>query len=136
MTTTTTALLDRPEREGRRPRVLVVEDTATVRRLLAEVLGLDGVEVTAVADGLAALAAYPGVRPDLVLTDVDMPQLDGLSLTRALRSRGVDVPVVVLTGRDDAATRRAAVEAGADAFLAKPFGLAELRETVWSRLTA
>jgi CheY-like chemotaxis protein len=133
---TATALLDPSVPADRPPRVLVVEDTATVRRLLAEVLGLDGVEVTAVGDGRAALAAFPVVRPDLVLTDVEMPVLDGLSLTRELRDRGADVPVVVLTGRDDPATRRAAAEAGADAFLAKPFGLAELRETVWERLPA
>jgi two-component system response regulator MprA len=127
-------LLDPPT--GPRRRILVVEDTASVRRLLVDVLGFDEFDVTAAPDGLAALAAYPAVRPDLVLTDVEMPGLDGLGLTRELRGRGDTVPVVVVTGRDDPDTRRAAAAAGADAFLAKPFGLVELRDCVWGLVDA
>jgi len=125
---TTTDLLDRP-------RVLIAEDTPPVRRLLTDVLAADGIEVTAVADGRAALAAYPVVRPDLVLTDIEMPLLDGLALVRELRERGETVPVVVVTGRDDAATRRAVADTGAR-FLLKPFGLAELGSCVRGALAA
>jgi DNA-binding response OmpR family regulator len=126
--TLATDLLDRPTGGG--PRVLVAEDTDPVRKLLTDVLRAEGLEVTAVADGVAALAAYPAVAPDLVLTDLEMPGLGGLGLIRVLRGRGETVPVVVVTGRDDPGTRRAVVDAGADRLLLKPFGLTELGECV------
>ncbi|GAA1840654.1 hypothetical protein GCM10009836_19990 [Pseudonocardia ailaonensis] len=128
MTTTATDLLDRPVRA--RPRVLLAEDAPSLRRLLTDALQAAGMDVTAVENGRAALAAHPAVRPDLVVTDLEMPQLDGLGLTRELRGRGETVPVVVVTGRDDPDTRAAAAAAGADRFLPKPFGLAELGECV------
>jgi two-component system OmpR family response regulator len=76
------------------------------------------------------LNAYPEVRPDLVLTDLQMPRLDGFGLVRALRERGERVPVILLTARDDALTRRTAAAVGVDGLLLKPFGLTELAARV------
>ena len=83
-----------------------------------------------VADDVPVLNAYPEVRPDLVLTDLQMPWLDGFGLVRALRERGERVPVILLTARDDALTRRTAAAVGVDGLLLKPFGLTELAARV------
>jgi DNA-binding response OmpR family regulator len=130
--TVTTDLADRPTPgTGRaRPHLLVADDVPVLRRLLAEALGTEGFHVTAVADGIAALNAYDLVRPDLVLTDLQMPRLDGFGLVRALREHGEQVPIVMLTARDDAATRRTAFAVGVDDLVLKPFGLAELAARV------
>ncbi|MCW0216065.1 MAG: response regulator [Pseudonocardia sp.] len=125
--TVTTDVLDHAEPTGRlRPHLLVADDVPVLRKLIAEALGTRGFDVTAVADGLAALNAYGAIRPDLVLTDLQMPRLDGFGLARALRGRGERVPILMLTARDDTATRRTAVAVGVDDLLIKPFGLAEL----------
>jgi DNA-binding response OmpR family regulator len=126
--TVTTDLADRPAPgTGRtRPHLLVADDVPVLRRLLAEALGTEGFDITAVPDGMAALNAYPEVRPDLVLTDLQMPRLDGFGLVRALRERGERVPVLMLTARDDALTRRTAAAVGVDELLPEPFGLTEL----------
>jgi signal transduction histidine kinase len=110
-----------------RPRVLVAEDNADMRQYLAEVLGRDYV-VQAVADGREALAAIPAFRPDLVLSDVVMPGLDGLALVSALRSEPATrtTPAILITARagDDAVLE--GLTAGADDYVVKPFSSREL----------
>jgi two-component system, OmpR family, response regulator MprA len=108
------------------PRVLVVEDDKAVRESLRRSLEFNGYEVATAGDGAEALAGIARVRPDVVLMDVMMPRLGGLEATRALRTAGNDVPILVLTARDAVGDRVEGLDAGADDYLTKPFALAEL----------
>jgi DNA-binding response OmpR family regulator len=119
-----------PDRPDPARRVLLVEDTASVRRAVALALTTSGFDVTAVADGAQALAVFDAVRPAVLVTDLTMPGMDGFELVRTLRVRQVGVPVLVISARDSAQDRAAALAAGCDSYLVKPFGLAELRERV------
>jgi len=128
---TATSTLDRPAgTSDRRVRVLLVEDTDAVRRAVALGLRSSGFEVTAVRGAEDALAVYSAVHPEVIITDLAMPGMDGFELIATLRVRGVDVPVLVITARDSARDRAAASAAGADGYLLKPFGLKELCSTV------
>jgi len=109
-----------------RPRVLVVDDDRAVRDSLRRSLEFNGYDVALAGDGAEALASISGVRPDAVVMDVMMPRLDGLEATRALRTAGHDVPILVLTARDAVGDRVEGLDAGADDYLTKPFALAEL----------
>ena len=101
--------------------VLVVDDTAVVRELERSILEGAGYRVRTAADGRLALAALADAPADLVVTDVEMPNCDGLELTRAIRARPglAGLPVVVVTSRASETDRRRAMEAGADAYLVK-----------------
>jgi two-component system response regulator MprA len=109
-----------------RPRVLVAEDDRSVRESLVLALELEGYEVDAVGDGEKALAAVLEAEPDVVVLDVMMPFLDGLSVCRRLRARDVRVPILMLTARHEIADRVSGLDAGADDYLVKPFALDEL----------
>lgn len=133
MTINASAPAGRPDSApGHRRRVLLVEDAAVVRRAAAVALRAAGFDVTAVGEAAQALAVVGTVDPDVLVTDSSTPGQDGLELVRTLRVRGVGVPVLVLSARDAAADRVGAFDAGADAFLATPFGLGDLS----SRVTA
>ena len=121
-------MIDRPDPARRR--VLLVEDTDSVRRAVALGLTASGFDVTAVSDGVQALAVIDAVRPAVLVTDLTMPRMDGFELVRTLRVRQVGVPVLVITARDSVQDRAAARAAGSDSYLVKPFGLAELRDRV------
>ena len=108
--------------------VLLVDDDAPIRRMLERTLAAEGYDVAAVADGGAALARVERSLPDLVVLDVAMPGLDGLAVTRRLRSKGLPVPILLLTARDALAERVAGLDAGADDYLVKPFEVEELLE--------
>ncbi len=112
--------------DERRERVLVVDDDPPLRRMLARTLNAEGYEVTLAADGGAALLATERAAPDVIVLDVAMPAMDGLSVTRRLRDRGLPTPILMLTARDAVADRVAGLEAGADDYLVKPFAVAEL----------
>jgi two-component system response regulator MprA len=107
-------------------RVLVVDDDKAVRESLRRSLEFNGYDVVLAADGAEALATIGSQRPDVVVMDVMMPRLGGLETTRALRTAGNDVPVLVLTARDAVGDRVEGLDAGADDYLTKPFALAEL----------
>jgi two-component system response regulator MprA len=107
-------------------RVLVVDDDPAVRESLRRSLVFNGYQVDLAADGEQALRAVADSRPDAVVLDVMMPRLDGLATCRALRAAGDDVPVLMLTARDEVADRVAGLDAGADDYLPKPFALEEL----------
>lgn len=120
-------------RGGARPTVLVVEDSVGVRELQRVILEGAGYEVVTAVDGLDGAARLRDEPVDLVLSDVEMPGMDGFTLTRTLRAtRGwEDVPVVIMTSRGDAADQRAGLDAGASAYLLKSeFDQAELIGTV------
>jgi two-component system response regulator MprA len=112
--------------EGRRERVLVVDDDPPLRRMLARTLNAEGFEVTVAADGGAALLATERAAPDVIVLDVAMPAMDGVSVARRWRDRGLLTPILMLTARDAVADRVAGLEAGADDYLVKPFAVAEL----------
>ena len=116
--------------------MLIAEDDRRVRAALERALRHEGYEVTAVADGAAALAAHDACRPDLVLLDVSMPNADGLSVCRMLREQGCDTQILMLTARHEVDDRVAGLDAGADDYLVKPFALDELLARVRARLRA
>ena len=109
-----------------RPRVLVAEDDRSVRESLVLALDLEGYDVEAVGDGEKALDAVLASPPDVVVLDVMMPFVDGLTVCRRLRARDVRVPILMLTARHEVADRVSGLDAGADDYLVKPFALDEL----------
>ena len=106
--------------------VLVVDDDAPVRRMLERTLAAEGYAVVAVADGGSALARAEATPPDAIVLDVAMPGMDGLAVARRLRSKGVSIPILMLTARDDVGDRVAGLDAGAYDYLVKPFAVPEL----------
>ena len=108
------------------PLVLVVDDEASVRQALERALALEGFSVTTADGGRAALDAIAARPPAVIVLDVAMPDLDGVSVVRRLRTAGLDVPVCILSARDDVEDRVAGLQAGADDYLVKPFALPEL----------
>ena len=106
--------------------VLVVEDDGPIRRMLERTLAAEGYRVSSAADGGAALVAVEASVPDLVLLDVGLPGLDGLTVCRRLRAKGLALPILLLTARDAVADRVAGLDAGADDYLVKPFAAEEL----------
>jgi two-component system response regulator MprA len=109
-----------------RPHVLVVDDDRAVRESLRRSLEFNGYTVSLAEDGAEALAGISGTNPDAIVMDVMMPRLDGIETTRALRSVGNQVPILVLTARDAVGDRVEGLDAGADDYLTKPFALDEL----------
>ena len=107
-------------------RILVVDDDAPVRRMLARTLEAEGHEVTAVGDGGQALAEVARSTPDAVVLDVAMPGMDGLAVCRRLREKGLAAPILLLTARDSVTDRVTGLDAGADDYVVKPFAVAEL----------
>ncbi|MFT4009418.1 MAG: response regulator transcription factor [Nocardioidaceae bacterium] len=108
------------------PRILVVDDDRAVRESLRRSLEFNGYSVALAGDGAEALAAITSSGPDAVVMDVMMPRLDGIEATRALRTAGNDLPILVLTARDSVGDRVEGLDAGADDYLTKPFALEEL----------
>ena len=106
--------------------ILIVDDEPGIRDVLASSLAFEGYAVRTAPDGRAALAEVERARPDLVVLDVLMPGMDGLTACRRMRSRDPHLPVLMLTARDLTGDRVAGLDAGADDYLAKPFELDEL----------
>lgn len=106
--------------------ILVVEDEEPIRDLVATALRFRGYAVETAEGGVAALGASRDASPDLIVLDVNLPDLDGFSLVRKLRAAGDVVPVIFLTARDDPADIRAGFTGGGDDYLTKPFSLEEL----------
>jgi DNA-binding response OmpR family regulator len=112
-------------------RILVVDDDPAIRQLLTDVLEIEGHEVTAAADGQAAVQTLETSRPDFVVLDVMMPYVDGYAVLRRIRARtGEPVPVLMLTAaaEPDAASR--AWADGVDYYLAKPFAAGEVTNLI------
>ncbi|GGQ14498.1 two-component system response regulator MprA [Actinomadura coerulea] len=108
------------------PRILVVDDEPAVRESLTSSLEFEGYRVAGAADGVTALERVERDTPDLVVLDVLMPRMDGLTTCRRLRALGATMPVLMLTARDMVGDRVTGLDAGADDYLAKPFDLDEL----------
>ncbi|GAA2422191.1 response regulator transcription factor [Streptomyces glaucus] len=112
--------------------VLLAEDDRAIRHALQRALTLEGYQVTAVADGVEALAHAHRGRPDVLVLDVMMPGIDGLQVCRALRAEGDRTPILMLTALVETADRIAGLDAGADDYVVKPFDV----EEVFARLRA
>ncbi len=108
------------------PKVLVVDDEASIRALLSATLRLTGFDVKVATGGREALAAAAEYAPDLVVLDVMMPDLDGFEVAQRLRTSGRPVPVLFLTARDSVEDRISGLTVGADDYVAKPFSLEEV----------
>jgi DNA-binding response OmpR family regulator len=106
--------------------LLIAEDQADIRDLLVLNLSQAGYDVTAVADGAAALAAQTQSPRDLLLLDLMLPGLDGLEVCKSLRARGSSTPILMLTAKSTELDRVLGLELGADDYLTKPFSLPEL----------
>ena len=106
-------------------KVLYAEDDRAIRSAVTRALELEGFEVHAVGDGAAALDAVEAFGPDLIVLDVMMPYVDGLSVCRRLRSLGDHTPILMLTARTETADRVSGLDAGADGYLPKPFDIDE-----------
>src|SRR5581483_11207220 len=108
--------------------ILVVDDDQAVRDALRRALTVQGYAVETAADGREALDLLSGNGNsiDLAIVDVLMPRVDGLELTRQLRTQGSTLPILMLTARDQVTDRVSGLEAGADDYLVKPFALEEL----------
>jgi two-component system alkaline phosphatase synthesis response regulator PhoP len=109
-----------------RARILVVEDDPAILAGLREKLRMEGHDVIAVEDGEAALRALGDEPFDLVILDLMLPKLDGLSVLRRLRKRSATLPVLILSAKGREEEKVEGLRAGADDYLAKPFGLREL----------
>ena len=116
-----------------RARILVVDDEPQLTRVLRTGLTSRGYDVRAAADGLAGFEAFNDWHPDLVITDLAMPNVDGLELCRRLRAVS-QVPIIVLSAKGEEKTKVAALDLGADDYVTKPFGIDELLARVRASL--
>jgi two-component system OmpR family response regulator len=114
--------------------VLVVDDEPEMRDLLRKVLEKEGYRVSVAADGREAARALLGPRPDLVITDLLMPDVGGLDLLTEIRRTHPDLPVIIVTAFGDWHTYSRALELGAAAFISKPLKMAELVAAVHAAL--
>jgi two-component system response regulator MprA len=115
-------------------RIVIAEDDRAVRESVSRALELEGYAVTAVNDGAAALEVASAEDVDLLIVDLGMPNVDGLTVCRRLRSAGSRVPILVLTARTEVSDRVSGLDAGADDYLPKPFSLDELFARIRSLL--
>jgi two-component system KDP operon response regulator KdpE len=106
-------------------RVLVVDDELAIRRFLHTSLTAHGYTVFDATDGLEALSATTAHRPDLVILDLGLPDLDGVAVTKRLRE-WTQVPIIIVTVQEQESAKIAALDAGADDYVTKPFGMGEL----------
>ncbi|WP_406401237.1 response regulator transcription factor [Streptomyces sp. NBC_00879] len=111
-------------REGER--ILIVDDEPAVREALQRSLAFEGYGTEVAVDGVEALTRAETYAPDLIVLDIQMPRMDGLTAARRLRAAGSKTPILMLTARDTVGDRVTGLDAGADDYLVKPFELDEL----------
>jgi two-component system KDP operon response regulator KdpE len=116
-----------------KPRILVVDDEPQLTRVLRTGLTSRGYDVRVAADGLAGFETFTDWHPDLVITDLAMPVMDGLELSRRLRAIS-QVPIIVLSAKGEEKTKVEALDIGADDYVTKPFGIDELLARVRASL--
>lgn len=117
---------------GEKPRILVIEDDPDLRKILSIQLGSEGYEVVTADDGLIAFQILEGQVPDCILLDLMMPNMDGFTFLKRLRTmdRTANVPVIVLTASHDHRHRRKSEQYLADVFLNKPYNLDQLTREI------
>ena len=114
-------------------RVLVVDDEPQITRVLRTVLTSQGYQVRTASEGEAALTSFAEFRPELVITDLYMPHMDGIELCRRIRALSA-VPIIVLSVKGEERTKVEALDCGADDYVTKPFGIDELLARVRAAL--
>ena len=119
--------------EAQKERILVVDDEASIRRILETRLSMIGYDVVTAADGEDAISTFHNTQPDLVVLDVMMPKLDGYGVCQELRKES-DIPIIMLTALGDVADRITGLELGADDYVVKPFSPKELEARIRSVL--
>ena len=107
-------------------RVLIVDDEPNIRDLLATSLRFAGYEIQTAANGAQAVSAVTESEPDIILLDVMLPDMNGFSVTKKLRSSGIQAPILFLTARDDVEDKITGLTVGGDDYLTKPFSLDEV----------
>ncbi len=119
-----------------KPKILIADDEPSIRELLEQVLNADGFEVILATDGKDALQQILACNPDVILLDIRMPKLDGVTLCKALRvyKETEHTPIIMLTAYNTREHLEQSMAAGADDFLAKPFEVTELRIRVRAML--
>ena len=120
-------------KESNATSILIVEDDETLQETLAYNLDLEGYTVTSASDGAAGLEIARAQQPDLIVLDVMLPELDGLSVCRILR-REMDVPIIMLTARSSEVDKIIGLDSGADDYITKPFALGEFLARVRAAL--
>jgi len=117
-------------------RVLIVDDSRVTRRLLSSILKSDGYVVDEAENGLDALEKLSAVKTDLIIADLNMPNMDGMTFVRSVREAPYvrDIPIVMLTVSSDKGLRKEAMAAGTDVFMTKPINPARLLGTLKSLL--
>lgn len=120
-------------KERMNERILVVDDEPQITRILRRSLAAHQYEVRTAADGETGFDTFRDFKPDLVITDLQMPEMSGLELCRAIR-RLSQVPIIVLSVKGEEDTKVAALDAGADDYITKPFGMEELMARIRAAL--
>lgn len=112
--------------------ILVVDDSLTVRKFVSVSLSMQGFNVLTACDGMDALEKLPAQKVDLVVTDLNMPNMDGFELIKSLRENPAysDIPVVILTSLSDIGTKERSEELGVHSYLQKPFSLEKIQYEV------
>jgi two-component system, OmpR family, KDP operon response regulator KdpE len=118
---------------GEKPKILVVDDEAQIARVLKTTLSASGYSIRTASDGDDALQVMKAWTPDLVITDLRMPNMDGVELCRHLRAKS-GIPIIVLSVRNEERTKVEALDAGADDYVTKPFSVDELLARVRAAL--
>lgn len=114
-------------------RILVIDDEFQITRVLKRSLGAHRYDVRTAADGEAGLDVFGDFHPDLVITDLSMPEMSGIEVCRRIRKIS-DIPIIVLSVKDGEVTKVEALDAGADDYITKPFGMNELLARVRASL--
>jgi DNA-binding response OmpR family regulator len=115
-------------------RILLVEDDPKLAEFIAAELGLEGYDVTTATNGIDGLRMARDSQPDLLILDWMLPGISGLDLCLRLRKTGIEVPIIMLTAKDEIPDRVAGLNAGADDYVTKPFSIEELLARVKARL--
>ena len=115
-------------------KILVVEDEKSICDIIVFNLAREGYELLTAQDGARALELALGQSPDLVLLDVMLPKMDGFEVCRRLRAQGAEMPVIMVTAREDENDRVLGLELGADDYITKPFSMRELQARVRANL--
>lgn len=112
--------------------ILAVDDSSTVRKFVSVALTMQGFTVVTACDGMDALEKLPNQLVDLVITDLNMPNMDGFELIKALRENPAykDLPVVILTSLTDDVSKERGVELGVNSYLVKPFSIEKIQYEV------
>ncbi len=123
----------KPAHNNEAPRILLVDDEPQITRVLRTALSTQGYAIRLAANGVEALQAIAEWQPNLVITDLAMPQMDGVELCREIRAVS-QVPIIVLSVRSQDRQKIEALDAGADDFVTKPFSIQELQARVRAQL--